>query len=282
LIVGLSHGLVITFLRARFGNTVKGIVLAGGLGTRLSPLTKVASKQLLPVYDKPLIYYPLSTLMLANIKEVLVIAAPSQIERFKELLGNGVEFGLMISYKIQENPAGIAESLILAEEFLAGSKSALVLGDNLFHGSGLGRRLEAFNNVVGAQIFGYHVQDPSPYGVATINEQRLVTALTEKPKNSESKIAIPGLYFFDETASSRARELMPSPRGELEILDLLKSYLLNAALNLEMLPRGTAWFDSGTFDDLHEAGTYVKLMQERTGERVGDPLEIAKIRGWVS
>jgi len=261
---------------------VKGIVLAGGLGTRLSPLTKVASKQLLPVYDKPLIYYPLSTLMLANIKEVLVIAAPSQIERFKELLGNGVEFGLMISYKIQENPAGIAESLILAEEFLAGSKSALVLGDNLFHGSGLGRRLEAFNNVVGAQIFGYHVQDPSPYGVATINEQRLVTALTEKPKNSESKIAIPGLYFFDETASSRARELMPSPRGELEILDLLKSYLLNAALNLEMLPRGTAWFDSGTFDDLHEAGTYVKLMQERTGERVGDPLEIAKIRGWVS
>ena len=261
---------------------MKGIVLAGGLGTRLSPLTKVASKQLLPVYDKPLIYYPLSTLMLANIKEILVIAAPSQIERFKELLGNGVEFGLVISYKIQENPAGIAESLILAEEFLAGSKSALVLGDNLFHGSGLGRRLEAFNNVVGAQIFGYHVQDPSPYGVATINKESLVTALTEKPKNSESKIAIPGLYFFDETASSRARELKPSPRGELEILDLLKSYLLDVALNLEMLPRGTAWFDSGTFDDLHEAGTYVKLMQERTGERVGDPLEIAKIRGWVN
>ena len=261
---------------------MKGIVLAGGLGTRLSPLTKVASKQLLPIYDKPLIYYPLSTLILANIKEILIIAAPDQIERFKELLNEGQEFGLSIAYKIQENPGGIAESLILAEEFLDGSKSALVLGDNLFHGPGLGRRLEAFNNLTGAQIFGYHVQDPSPYGVATINENGVVTALNEKPKNSESKIAIPGLYFFDESASSRARGLRPSSRSELEILDLLKSYLSDASLNLEMLPRGTAWFDSGTFDDLHEAGTYVKLMQERTGERVGDPLEIAKFRGWIN
>jgi glucose-1-phosphate thymidylyltransferase len=261
---------------------MKGIVLAGGLGTRLSPLTKVASKQMLPVYDKPLVYYPLSTLMLANIKEILIIAAPNQIERFKELLGEGQEFGLKIAYKIQEKPAGIAESLILAEEFLEGSKSALVLGDNLFHGPGLGRRLEAFNNVKGAQIFGYHVQDPSPYGVATIDQSGVVTALNEKPKNSPSKIAIPGLYFFDDTAPRRARELNPSARGELEILELLKSYLSDAALNLEMLPRGTAWFDSGTFDDLHEAGTYVKLMQERTGERVGDPLEIAKYRGWVN
>jgi len=260
---------------------MKGIVLAGGLGTRLSPLTKVASKQMLPVYDKPLIYYPLSTLMLANIKEILVIAAPNQIERFKELLGKGEEFGLQIYHRIQEKPAGIAESLILAEEFLDGSKSALVLGDNLFHGPGLGRRLETFNNVDGAQIFGYHVQDSRPYGVATIDEKGVVTALNEKPKNLESKIAIPGLYFFDQTASSRARKLTASARGELEIIDLLKSYLFNGSLKLEMLPRGTAWFDSGTFEDLHEAGTYVKLMQERTGERVGDPLEIAKIRGWV-
>ena len=261
---------------------MKGIVLAGGLGTRLNPLTKVASKQLLPVYDKPLIYYPLSTLMLANIREVLIIAAPNQMDRFSEILGNGEDFGLRMSYKTQEIPSGIAESLILGEEFLDGSKSALVLGDNLFHGSGLGRRLEAFNNVDGAQIFGYHVQDPSPYGVATINNENIVTALHEKPKNSESKIAIPGLYFFDETAPLRAKGLKPSARGELEILDLLRSYLSDSALNLEMLPRGTAWFDSGTFDDLHEAGTYVKLMQERTGERVGDPLEIAKIRGWVN
>ncbi len=261
---------------------MKGIVLAGGLGTRLFPLTKVASKQLLPVYDKPLIYYPLSTLMLANIREILIIAAVNQIERFRDLLGNGVEFGLSISYKIQDKPAGIAESLILAEKFLGGSKSALILGDNLFHGSGLGRRLEVFNKVDGSQIFGYHIQDPSPYGVATVNRENKVTALVEKPRNSESKIAIPGLYFFDNTASSRAKELTPSIRGELEILDLLKSYLADNALNLEMLPRGTAWFDSGTYDDLHEAGTYVKLMQERTGERVGDPLEIAKIRGWVN
>lgn len=261
---------------------MKGIVLAGGLGTRLNPLTKVASKQLLPVYDKPLIYYPLSTLMLANIREILVIATPNQIEKFRELLGKGEDFGLKLSYKVQENPTGIAESLILAEEFVEGSKSALILGDNLFHGSGLGRRLETFNNVEGAQIFGYHVQDPSPYGIATINSKGVVTALDEKPKNSESKIAIPGLYFFDETAPSRARRLEPSARGELEILDLLKSYLADAELNLEMLLRGTAWFDSGTFDDLLEAGTYVKLMQERTGERVGDPLEIARFRGWVN
>ena len=261
---------------------MKGIVLAGGRGTRLTPLTKVASKQLLPVYDKPLIYYPLSTLMLANIRNILIIASPDQIERFKELLGAGQEFGLSITYKIQDKPAGIAESLILAEGFLEGSKAALVLGDNLFHGSGLGRRLEAFSNVHGAQVFGYHVQDPSPYGVATVNQEGDVTALKEKPENSESKIAIPGLYFFDQTASSRAKGLEPSPRGELEILDLLKSYLSDSLLNLEMLPRGTAWFDSGTFDDLHEAGTYVKLMQERTGERVGDPLEIAKFRGWVN
>lgn len=260
---------------------MKGVVLAGGLGTRLSPLTKVASKQLLPVYDKPLIHYPLATLMLANIREILLIAAPNQIGRFNDLLGDGQEFGLEISYLIQDKPSGIAQSLILAEGFLSGSKSALVLGDNLFHGSGLGRRLETFNNVEGAQIFGYRVLDPSPYGVATINTKGEVVALNEKPKNSESKIAIPGLYFFDESASHRAKEIKPSARGELEILDLLKSYLSDKELNLEMLPRGTAWFDSGTFDDLHEAGTYVKLMQERTGERVGDPIEIAKIQGWI-
>jgi glucose-1-phosphate thymidylyltransferase len=261
---------------------MKGILLAGGLGTRLNPLTRVTSKHLLPVYDKPLVYYPLSTLMLANIREVLVIATPTQIDRFTELLGDGRDFGLEINYKIQELPAGIAECLILGNDFLSGSKAALILGDNLFHGSGLGRRLEVFSNVKGAQIFGYHVQDPSPYGVATVNNEDVVINLQEKPKNSISKIAIPGLYFLDETAPLRAQKLKPSTRGELEILDLLQSYLEDNKLNLEMLPRGTAWFDPGTFDDLLEAGTYVKLMQERTGERVGDPLEIAKIRGWVN
>jgi len=260
---------------------MKGIVLAGGLGTRLNPLTKITSKQLLPVYDKPLIFYPLSTLMLAGIKNILIIASPSQINRFEELLGNGHEFGLDLEYQVQNEPKGIAESLVLAQNFLAGSKSSLILGDNFFHGPGLGRRLENFKNVEGAQIFGYHVQDPSPYGVATIDQNNSVVSLIEKPKNSESKIAIPGLYFFDETASERAKNLNPSARGELEILDLLKSYLREDLLQLEMLPRGTAWFDSGTFDDLLEAGTYVKLMQERTGERVGDPIEIAKFRGWI-
>ncbi len=259
---------------------MKGIVLAGGNGTRLSPLTKVASKQLLPVYDKPLIYYPLSTLMLANVRDVLIVSTPNYVNRFRELLGSGFELGINISYKIQETPSGIAESLILGEEFIAGDKCALILGDNIFHGPGLGRRLESFNNVQGAQVFGYHVSDPRPYGIATVSEDGKVTNLEEKPENSESKIAIPGLYFFDETASMRCKDLRPSDRGELEILDLLRSYLMDNKLELEMLPRGTAWFDSGTFDDLHEAGTYVKLMQERTGERVCDPHLIAELRGW--
>jgi glucose-1-phosphate thymidylyltransferase len=219
--------------------------------------------------------------MLAGIKNTLIIASPSQINRFEELLGDGHEFGLELDYKVQNKPKGIAESLVLAQNFLTGSKSALILGDNLFHGPGLGRKLENFSDVKGAQIFGYHVQDPSPYGVATVDQDNSVVSLIEKPKNSESKIAIPGLYFFDETASERAKSLKPSARGELEILDLLKAYLEDDLLKLEMLPRGTAWFDSGTFDDLLEAGTYVKLMQERTGERVGDPIEIAKFQGWT-
>ena len=261
---------------------MKGIVLAGGLGTRLSPLTKVASKQLLPVYDKPLIYYPLSTLMLSNIRDILIIATPNQIGRFEELLGDGNLFGLNLRYKVQERPSGIAESLILGEKFLENEKVALILGDNIFHGPSLGRRLEAFNDVVGARVFGYHVGDPSPYGIATVGPDGSVINLVEKPKNSDSKTAIPGLYFFDQSASSRCKEMKPSARGELEILDLLQSYLDDGQLNLEMLPRGTAWFDSGTFDDLHEAGSYVKLMQERTGERVGDPSEIAQIQGWIT
>lgn len=260
---------------------MKGIILAGGAGTRLSPLTRVISKQLLPVYDKPLIYYPLSTLMLANIREILIISSPNQIVRFEELLGSGKEFGIDLKYQVQEKPRGIADSLMIGEQFLGGGRSVLSLGDNIFHGSGLGRRLETFHNVIGSQVFGYRVSDPSPYGIATIDIGGKVMKLEEKPSNSISRIAIPGLYFFDETAPLRCKEIQPSARGELEILDLLSSYLRDQLLNLEMLPRGTAWFDSGTFQDLHEAGTYVKLMQERTGEKVGDPLEIAKLQGWV-
>lgn len=260
---------------------MKGVVLAGGFGSRLMPLTKVASKQLLPVYDKPLVYYPISVLMLSNIREILIIVAPNQLEKFVDLLGDGSPLGISISYKVQSTPAGIAESLLIAESFLSGDKCSLILGDNLFHGPGLGRRLEYFKNVDGAQIFGYHVLDPSAYGVATVSESKEVVALEEKPKSSESKIAIPGMYFFDETASARTKEISPSNRGELEIVDLLKSYMYEKKLKLEMLPRGTAWFDSGTFEDLLEASNYVKIMQERTGERVGDPFEVARYRGWI-
>ena len=259
---------------------MKGIILAGGMGTRLSPLTTITSKQLLPVFDKPLIYYPLATLMLANIKKILIIVAPHQIKFFTELLGDGAKFGIEIEYVVQLKPSGIAESLILGEPFIAGDYAALILGDNIFHGPGLGTRLESFATPQGAQIFGYHVSNPSPYGIATLNSKNEVVTLVEKPKVSESKIAIPGLYFFDKSASARAKTLLPSGRGELEILDLLQSYLNDSTLKLEMLPRGTAWFDSGTFTDLHDAASYVRLMQERTGERVGDPGEVARFRGW--
>jgi glucose-1-phosphate thymidylyltransferase len=260
---------------------VKGIILAGGLGTRLSPLTEVASKQLLPVYDKPLIFYSLSTLILANIKEILIISTPAHIDEFKKLISDGSDFGCKISYEIQKNPAGIAESLILAEKFLNGSKCVLALGDNIFHGSGLGRKLEQFINVNGSQVFGYKVSDPSKYGIASLNDKSEIVSLVEKPEKSLSSIAIPGLYFFDETASDRAKKLSPSKRNELEILDLLKSYLVENLLKIEMLPRGTAWFDCGTFDDLLEASSYVQIMQKRTGESVGDPLEVGRLRGWI-
>ncbi len=245
-------------------------------------MTVVASKQLLPIFDKPLIYYPLSTLMLANIRELAIIATPSQLPRFQELLGTGADLGLKISYMPQHTPGGIAQSLIIAREFLAGSKSALILGDNIFHGPGLGRKLEVFSSVKGAQIFGYHVKNPQPYGIATLDNSGSVIKLEEKPVNSPSNVAIPGIYFFDELAPEYASKLKSSARGELEILDLMEIYRKKGDLSLEILPRGTAWFDSGTFNDMHDASTYVRLMQERTGERVGDPYQIAKFRNWIN
>lgn len=260
---------------------MKGIVLAGGAGSRLLPLTKIVSKQLLPVFDKPLIFYPLSLLMLSNIREILIICAESQLGKFQDLLLDGSDLGLSITYKVQERPEGIAQSYIIAEDFLAGSKSALVLGDNIFHGPGLGRKLETFNAVLGAQIFGYTVSNPQQYGVALIDEEHRVITLEEKPATTTSNIAIPGLYFLDENASDYSKTLKQSARGELEIIDLLRIYQQKNELKLEMLPRGTAWFDSGTFNDLHDASTYVRLMEERTGERVGDPFEVAKNQGWI-
>ena len=220
--------------------------------------------------------------MLAGIREIALISTPSQKEKFIGLLGNGKNFGIEITYLIQDRPLGIAESLLIAEAFLSGNKCALILGDNIFHGSGLGRRLAMFNKVNGAQIFGYRVKNPESYGIATLDSDGNILELGEKPQISKSKIAIPGIYFFDENASKLTTQLKPSTRGELEIIDLLKIYHQNKALNLEMLPRGTAWFDSGTFEDLYEASTFVRLMQERTGERVGDPLEIAHVNNWIS
>jgi len=260
---------------------LKGIVLAGGSGKRLAPLTTVASKQLLPIYNKPLIYYSISTLMLAGIRDILIIIAPDQKDKFLALLSDGKQFGLQLRYAIQERPAGLAESMIISEDFLNGERSCLILGDNIFHGPGLGRALSLNANVLGAHIFGYTVKNPTPYGIATLDDEMSVIKLEEKPIQSESHIAIPGLYFFDSKASGFAKEIKPSLRGELEILDLLEIYRKRDELELEMLPRGTAWFDSGTFSDMHDASTYVRLMEERTGNRVGDPNEIASLQGWV-
>jgi glucose-1-phosphate thymidylyltransferase len=261
---------------------MKGIILAGGLGTRLSPLTEVVSKQLLPVYDKPLIFYSLSTLMLSNIKEILIISTPAHIGEFEKLISDGSDFGCKVSYEIQKNPAGIAESLLIAEKFLNSSKCLLALGDNIFHGPGLGRKLEQFKDISGSQVFGYKVSDPRKYGIASFNDKGGIISLIEKPEKPLSNIAIPGLYFFDESASDRAKKLVPSKRNELEILDLLKSYLEDNLLDIEMLPRGTAWFDCGTFEDLYEASSYVQIMQKRTGESVGNPFEVGRLRGWIN
>lgn len=219
--------------------------------------------------------------MLAGITDIQIIVADGQTSRFRETLGDGSHLGINISYIEQPEPKGIAQSLIISEDFISGQKCALILGDNIFHGPSLGRKLASYSEVKGAQIFGYKVSDPSAYGIAVTDEQGSIVELIEKPSTFKSNIAIPGLYFFDETVSRRAKKILPSPRGELEIIDVLKFYQVEKRLNLEMLPRGTAWFDSGTFGDLHDASSYVRLLEERTGERVGDPIEIARILGLI-
>ena len=264
-------------------NNRKGLILAGGSGTRLYPVTQSISKQLLPIYDKPMIYYSLSTLMLAGIRDILLISTPQDVPRFEALLKDGSQWGIHIQYCVQNSPDGLAQAFILGESFIGNHHSALILGDNIFYGHDFHQLLlNAKNREEGATIFTYHVHDPERYGVAEFDGKNKVTSLEEKPSQPKSNYAVTGLYFYDQNVAKMAKRLKPSNRGELEILDLLRSYLEDSSLNLEMLPRGTAWFDSGTFDDLHEASTYVKLLQERTGEQVGDPLEIAKIRGWVN
>ncbi len=251
---------------------MKGVILAGGSGTRLHPLTKVTSKQLLPVYDKPMIYYPLTTLILAGIHEVLVITRPEDARSFEALLGDGSELGISISYAQQEKPAGLAQAPLIAEEFLNGEGFCLILGDNFLYGSGLGRKLQNLAAVQGATIFAYKVSDPTAYGVIQLDSAGKPISIEEKPNEPKSDLAIPGLYFFDNKIVDICRNLKPSARGELEITDAIKEYMERNELSVEVLPMGTAWLDMGSFESLLEAGEFVHIVQSRQGILIGDPI----------
>jgi glucose-1-phosphate thymidylyltransferase len=257
---------------------VKGVILAGGSGTRLHPLTMVTSKQLLPVFDKPMIYYPLTTLILAGISEVLVITRPEDADSFKKLLSDGSQFGISISYATQEKPAGLAQAPLIAEQFLQGEGFCLILGDNFLYGSGLGRKLQALEAKSGATVFAYKVIDPTQYGVIELNENGIPISIEEKPSNPKSDLAIPGLYFFDKKIIDICKSLKPSKRGELEITDAIKEYMAKGELSVEVLPIGTAWLDMGSFESLLEAGEFVHIVQARQGMLIGDPATAMKSR----
>ena len=260
----------------------RGIILAGGAGTRLHPLTLAVSKQLLPVYDKPMIYYPLSVLMLAGVREVLIITTPEDQGGFKRLFGDGGHIGLKIDYTVQPSPDGLAQAYILGEDFVGGSPSALVLGDNIFHGSHFSTVLaDADARTTGASVFGYPVADPQRYGVVEFDDAGKAISLEEKPANPKSNMAVTGLYFYDGRASQFARSLKPSPRGELEITDLNRLYLDEGSLNVEVLGRGFAWLDTGTHDSLVQAGEFVRAIEQRQGLRIGCIEEIAFQQGWI-
>ena len=260
----------------------KGIILAGGNGSRLYPITKVISKQLIPVYDKPMIYYPLSTLMLAGIKDILIITTPQDNEKFRELLGNGSQFGISIKYKIQLKPEGIAQAFLMAEDFIENSSVTLILGDNLFHGDFLVNKLQkSYLLNEGASIFAYSVSDPERYGVVEFNSKGIAYNIEEKPKNPKSKFAITGLYFYDNTVVEKAKKIKPSKRGELEITDLNKMYLKEGKLIVEKMNRGMTWLDTGTIDSLHEASSYIRSLEKRQGLKIGCPEEVAWRVGFI-
>jgi glucose-1-phosphate thymidylyltransferase len=261
---------------------MRGIILAGGTGSRLHPITFGISKQLVPVYDKPMIYYPLSTLILAGIRDILVITAPHDADPFQRLLGDGSQFGVSITYKQQPSPDGLAQAFVLGKEHIGGDSVALVLGDNIFYGPGMGTQLARFSDVDGGSVFGYWVQNPGAYGVVEFDESGRVLTLEEKPAQPKSNYAVPGLYFYDNDVVEIARDLKPSPRGELEITDVNKAYLAVDKLHVEILPRGTAWLDTGTFDDLNDAANFVRTVQKRQGLIIGAPEEISWRQGFLN
>ncbi|MDA9304582.1 glucose-1-phosphate thymidylyltransferase RfbA [Amylibacter sp.] len=261
----------------------KGILLAGGSGTRLYPITMGISKQLLPIYDKPMVYYPLSVLMLAGINEIAIITTPHDNNQYRALLGNGSQWGINLTYIIQPKPEGLAQAFILAEEFLNGSESTLILGDNIFHGDGIRELLQKANNsTAAANIFGYHVSDPERYGVIDFDANGNVKSIIEKPKKPKSNHAVVGLYFLDETAPDRAKNIKPSDRGELEITSLLNTYLEDKSLLMHQMSRGYAWLDTGTHASLLDAGNFVRTLQKRQGLQIGSPDIVAFENGWVS
>ncbi|QMV86216.1 glucose-1-phosphate thymidylyltransferase RfbA [Corynebacterium hindlerae] len=261
---------------------MKGIILAGGTGSRLRPITLGVSKQLVPVYDKPMIYYPLSTLMLAGIRDILIITTPEDRPQFERLLADGSQFGISLTFKTQDAPRGLAEAFVLGADHIGDDSVALVLGDNIFYGPGLGTQLRRFQDIDGGAIFAYWVADPSAYGVVSFDAEGKATGLEEKPENPSSNYAVPGLYFYDNAVVDIARGLQPSERGELEITDVNKVYLETGKLHVEVLPRGTAWLDTGTIDTLMAAGDYVRAIEQRQGLKIGAPEEVAWRMGYIT